>query len=68
MEQMDAKWEKDLRSASRSNSVERYVAPVIKTYSSEEFLNLLGPAQGYGGDNIGRRDPGLGYRLFPGLR
>lgn len=66
---MDAKWDNDQRSANRSNpSAERYVAPVIKTYSSEEFLNLLGPAQGYGGDAPGRRDPGLGYRLFPGLR
>ena len=30
-----------------------YVAPEILTYSPEDFLGLLGPAQGYGGSGGG---------------
>lgn len=52
-----------------------YVPPQIQSYSPEEFLDLIGPAQGYGGgggsvpprDRVGgnaARSP----RLFPGLR
>jgi hypothetical protein len=49
-----------------------YVAPQIQTFSPQEFLDLLGPAQGYGGGmkppserggNIGRTP-----RLIPGIR
>ncbi len=47
-----------------------YVAPTIQTYSPEEFLDVLGPAQGYGGGSTGgnERPSGRGFRLFPGLR
>ncbi len=50
-----------------------YVAPEILTYSPEDFLGLLGPAQGYGGSSGGesgggRSSGGRGYRLYPGLR
>ncbi len=46
-----------------------YVPPEIQTFSSEEFLDLLGPAQGYGGNTGGgERVGGRGFRLFPGLR
>ncbi|MDQ7007561.1 MAG: hypothetical protein Q9Q40_10025 [Acidobacteriota bacterium] len=46
-----------------------YVAPEIQTYTPEEFLNLLGPAQGYGGGTPGgERGIGRGMRLFPGMR
>ena len=46
-----------------------YVAPEIQTFTAEEFLNVLGPAQGYGGGGGTEEDPvGRGFRLFPGLR
>lgn len=51
-----------------------YVAPEILTYSPEDFLGLLGPAQGYGGIDSGggvgssRSSGGRSYRLYPGLR
>lgn len=56
-------------SGQNSGSGEIYVAPEIQTYSPEEFLNLLGPAQGYGGGGPGsERGIGRGFRLFPALR
>jgi hypothetical protein len=63
-----------------SNEIETtagaYVEPRIQTYSPEEFLNLLGPAQGYAGNGNGHghghghttQSAGRGPRLFPGIR
>ncbi len=50
-----------------------YVAPTIQSFSPEEFLDLLGPAQGYGGSGgpvtVPVTRPGLRPpRLFPGIR
>ncbi|RMG46687.1 MAG: hypothetical protein D6718_05175 [Acidobacteria bacterium] len=47
-----------------------YVAPEIVTYTPEDFLALLGPAQGYGGHHppVGGRGFGRLRRLFPGMR
>ncbi|UCF67135.1 MAG: hypothetical protein JSV80_15360 [Acidobacteriota bacterium] len=47
-----------------------YVAPEIVTYSPEEFLKVIGPAQGYGGGDPGpgRGDTDRVRRMFPGLR
>jgi hypothetical protein len=46
-----------------------YVAPQIQTFTAEEFMNVLGPAQGYGGGGGTEENPvGRGFRLFPGLR
>lgn len=46
-----------------------YVAPEIETYSPQEFLNVLGPAQGYGGGSeSGSRMYGRTVRSLPGLR
>jgi hypothetical protein len=59
---------------SESQNPGEYVAPEILTYSPEDFLGLLGPAQGYGGGGggggggDGRTSGGRGYRLYPGLR
>jgi hypothetical protein len=58
---------------SESQAPGEYVAPEILTYSPEDFLGLLGPAQGYGGGGAppgspGRSSGGRGYRLHPGLR
>ncbi len=52
----------------QDNNGAGYVTPEIQTYSPEEFLNLLGPAQGYGGTAGAQRRGGRGFRLFPGLR
>ena len=62
------------RPESESQELGEYVAPEILTYSPEDFLGLLGPAQGYGGVDSGggsvgsRSSGGRGYRLYPGLR
>lgn len=46
-----------------------YVAPEIQTFTAEEFMNVLGPAQGYGGGGESSDEKvGRGFRLFPGLR
>ena len=47
-----------------------YETPAVQTFSQEELLEVLGPAQGYGGgSNPGRRGGiGRGHRLFPGIR
>lgn len=45
-----------------------YVSPEIQTYSPEEFLEVLGPAQGYGMGAQGRERMGWGHRLYPGIR
>jgi hypothetical protein len=47
-----------------------YETPEVQTFTPEELLQVLGPAQGYGGGGPpGRRTPGgRGHRLFPGLR
>ncbi|GEM_PF-3126843 len=60
-------------SAQATNETQRvddqYVAPAIQTYSSEEFLEVLGPAQGYIGTGpTGNKRFGWGNRLFPGFR
>ncbi len=58
-------------SASNRQEDRTWVKPSVKTYSPEELLDLLGPAQGYNGTtNPGRGGwfPGRGHRLFPGLR
>lgn len=62
--------------ANRSEGPPSYLAPAIQSFSPEEFLDLLGPAQGYGGGGGGGRGPHLGdsgsgfrpQRMFPGLR
>jgi hypothetical protein len=68
----DGKEMNDIRKPeSESREPGEYVAPEILTYSPEDFLGLLGPAQGYGGSgpsNPGRSSGGRGYRLYPGLR
>ncbi len=48
-----------------------YETPEVQTFTSEQLLEVLGPAQGYGGTGSpGRRNgnSGRGHRLFPGLR
>lgn len=52
-----------------------YVAPRIRSYSPAEFLDLIGPAQGYGGgggstEHGSKSNKGIGgsNHLFPGLR
>lgn len=51
------------------SSEARYVAPEINSYSPQDFLEMLGPAQGYGGGGTpGRTVMGRGARLWPGLR
>ena len=49
---------------------EGYEAPEVQTFTPEQLLQVLGPAQGYGGGTgPGRRGgQGRGHRLFPGLR
>lgn len=54
------------------NEQEGYVEPTIESFQPEELMEMLGPAQGYGGG--GRKPPNLrpgwgrGQRLFPGIR
>lgn len=49
-----------------------YEAPTITTFTSEELMETLGPAQGYGGSSRpgpqNRTGLGRGHRLFPGIR
>lgn len=45
-----------------------YVTPKIQTFSPQELLDLLGPAQGYGGDPGPVGAPGPTYRTLPGMR
>ena len=67
---MDKDFDSAQGEVSRTPEPGVYVAPRIQTYSPEEFLDLLGPAQGYGGGSNGpdQRSSGRGQRKFPGLR
>lgn len=51
---------------------EEYEAPRVQTFSQEEFLAVLGPAQGYGGDGVGPGAPAgiieRPRRFFVGMR
>ncbi len=56
--------------AARDPGEQGYQAPEVQTFTPEQLLQVLGPAQGYGGGGgPGRRTGGgRGHRLFPGLR
>ena len=62
----------NVSSSSRGQREDRtWVKPSVKTYSPEELLDLIGPAQGYNGavnPGGGGWFSGRGHRLFPGLR
>jgi hypothetical protein len=48
---------------------ETYEAPAIQSFTPDELLEVLGPAQGYGGaSSPSDRRQNRGHRLFPGLR
>ncbi len=65
---MDRRSDTKHRDESRSRTEERYVAPEIQTFSPEQFLEILGPAQGYSGSGPGERGDSRGTRMFPGIR
>ncbi|NJN65187.1 MAG: hypothetical protein HC882_10125 [Acidobacteria bacterium] len=56
----------------QSQAHSAYETPEVQTFTAQQLLEVLGPAQGYGGGSQppGRREGGLGrgHRLFPGLR
>ncbi len=62
----------EARDASNRNarSESGYLPPRVQTFSPEEFMDLLGPAQGYGAgtDPPKTRTGGRTPRLFPGTR
>ena len=65
---MNEKNELQYEAQQREDAV--YETPEVQTFSPDELLEVLGPAQGYGGGSgPGRRGGvGRGHRLFPGIR
>lgn len=65
---MNEKNELQYEARQREDAV--YETPEVQTFSPDELLEVLGPAQGYGGGASPSRRGGVGrgHRLFPGIR